>query len=589
MKKDQKFMSKRVFAAWIAAACLVFAWALPVFASDSARVSPDYLTPGTFSIDGSYLQDGMNAPYAQGYEPQTQNGALSVVLPLIASRPVDDDVIYCDLHLGASDSSPFVYKNYDSIKVQGRALSEDDTADAEKLLYVAPFSVPLRADRKNGVYLLGVTIRYRVRGTEFSQMFNIDFEVTDAAEESSPSAEAWDEPAGSGQGGSGYDPGWDGAGGGFVDDGPSGAGADSGSDGAGAGAGPVSEPKVIMEQAVAAPDPCDAGGAFTVTCTLRNTSKKDKVSNMTVTYKSQSTDLMPDGGSSTSYIDSIGPGDAAQFAFRMRAVEAAQAGPQKIDIALAYEGREGTAYTASDEVTVLIRQKIRLEHDPPVFPATVFIGDTMSATLNLYNKGKGTLYNVTVVLDCPGIMPESSAFLGNMESGVSKSADIYAAVTGLSDGAEEEDSAADLDEVSDSAAAAPAFAQDAPMSVRTVTVVNEAAPDMDGSVPEDVMGGGGTVDGNFVVTYEDEFGDTYEELVPVTTQIEQMEVQDPHEGMDPGGDPQGEGGEGLPWWGGTLIAAGGIGAAAGGIYAARRRKRRAQQLADESADDDDLY
>lgn len=583
-------MRSRVAAVWMFAVVLIFAAAVPVQAQSVAPLPADYLTPGVFSIDGAYLQDGMNAPYSEGYEPQVEGGAVHVVLPLIASRPVDGDVIYCDLHLGAAENSPFAYKNYDSIPVRGRALDNGAQEDTEQLLFVAAFDLPLREDRMDGVYPLGVTIRYRAGGGTVSQLFSIDFAVTDGSEV--PSAPA----AGSGEaenvGGAGdasggqlpegdtaYDPGWD-ASGGSVDGSPAGGEASSGS---------PSEPKVIMEQAITAPDPCDAGGVFTVTCTLRNTSRTDKVTNMTATYKSQSADLVPEGGASTSYIESIGPGDAAQFAFRMRAVEAAQAGPQKIDIALAYEGKDGTPYTTADEVTVLIRQKIRLEHDQPVFPADVYIGDMMSATLNLYNKGKGTLYNVTVMLDVPGITPESSAFLGNMESGSSKSADIYAAVTGLDN--TEDGSAEDGPAAAMQSAGTPAGDAGTPVSAKAAAAVDDGAGPKAEDVWSDPAGssGTGTAAGSFVVTYEDEFGDVYEELVPVTTQIEQMDVMDPYDGMDPGAAPDGEDGNGLSWWGGSLIAAGGIGATAAAIYAARRRKKRAQQLAGEDADDDDLF
>ena len=83
----------------------------------------------------------------------------------------------------------------------------------------------------------------------------------------------------------------------------------------------------------------------------------------------------------------------------MEARADAKAGPSKIDIAIAYEDSQAAQLTAADEISVQVHQKIRLEYDPPKFPSEVYMGDTTSASLNLYNKGKNTLYNVTVVLE----------------------------------------------------------------------------------------------------------------------------------------------------------------------------------------------
>lgn len=607
---------KQRLTAWIVLVLLTISLAATCLAADNADDFVDYLTPGTFSIDGGYVQDGMNAPYSEGYVPDVEDGTVHVVLPLLATRPVDGNVIYCDLNLGAADASPFAYKNYDSIPVYLHQ-PDPEKPDYSDRLYVASFNLPLKPDRQNGVYPLGVTIRYRVRGSAASQFFTIDFTVADGVPPEGPPADPGAEvPVPDDPGVGGDD--WQGGGGvgvvddpGYVDPGiVTGGGADvEGGGGGAAGAEPTvpSEPKVILEHAIAAPNPCDAGEAFTVTCTLRNTSKKDTVRNMTVTYKSQSTDLIPNSGASTSYIESIGPNATAQFAFSMRAVEAAQSGPQKIDIALAYEGKDGTAYTAADEVTVLISQKIRLEHDPPVIPANVFIGDTVSVTLNLYNKGKGTLYNVTVVLDLPGVTPESSAFLGNMESGSSKSADIYASVTGL--GADEE-----TEGNSPGAGARPAAAAGvavdyavAPMNNTLGAAQNGETLLLDMAAAEDAAAGAaagenemggmedpsagtGETSGNMVITFEDEYGETFEELVPVKTQIDSMEPMDPsYGGMDPSDMTDGEDAGGFPWWGWALIAGGGAGAV-GTVYAVRRkRKKRAEELEQESADDDDLY
>lgn len=70
-----------------------------------------------------------------------------------------------------------------------------------------------------------------------------------------------------------------------------------------------------------------------------------------------------------------------------------------------------------------------------------------------------------------GITPEGGSYLGNMESGTNKQADIYATVDGID-------------------------------------------------------GGEGECNGKYVVTYEDEYGETYKEEIPFKTYMMQMVYDD---------------------------------------------------------------
>lgn len=536
----------------------------------------ELLTPGIFSIDGTYCEEGMNAPYESGYAPLVEDGMLTVVLPLLASRHIDGDVIYCGLDLGSRDNSPFQYQNYQSIPVP-RQTADSDAPEDDPALYVAKFVLPLAQNRRNGVYPLGVAIRFRSGNKEQEQLFNIDFTVTDAAGSPDEPDSPGTDPGISDPGGSA--PGYDDPG--YSDPGYSDPGGSSGSDGS-AGSAPPSEPKVILESAVASPSPAQAGEPFTVTCTLRNTSKQQRVSNMTVSYKSQTTDLIPLGGASTQYIEAIAAGATVQFAFQMESRLDAQSGPQKIDLSLGYDGPEGATYTASDEITVQIQQAIRLEYDQPSFPSMVYIGDSMNATLNLFNKGKGTLYNVTVSLDVPGIEPESSSFVGNMESGTSKSADIYASVTGL----EPQEEPALEQEKEETVSAEEVFAQAAGIAPEEEAAEEESkaifAEEVMGAADFELSSGTGETSGHFLVTYEDEFGTAGELHIPVSTDIAAMEfpeepIMEPEEPTDD---------DSLPWWGWTIIG-GGAAAAVAIPVVRRRRRRRAEALAAE-LDDDEL-
>ena len=61
----------------------------------------------------------------------------------------------------------------------------------------------------------------------------------------------------------------------------------------------------------------------------------------------------------------------------------------------------------------------------------------------------------------------------------------------------------------------------------------------------------GPVEGNFVVTYEDEYGEEYEMKVPVETVLTPMPD---YGGMDPGEELPPEEPAGFPWWGWGITA-----------------------------------
>lgn len=387
----------------------------------------------------------------------------------------------------ALTGDPFVAKNFDTTLPYEQFQSG---------FFPFTYYLPLAWPRENGTYSVPISITYTdTTGYNVTQTFDINVIITDGPQ---PTPEPTITPT-------------------PIED-------------------PVSQPKVILSNYIITPDPVYAGETFTAICTLKNTSEKMSVKNLTVIYRGQTTDLMPEEGANTSFIESISPGASEQFTFKMEARADSTAGPQKISLDISYEDSKTNSYNVTDEITVQVRQHIRLTNDQPTFPNTAYIGDSIQASLNLYNKGKNTLYNVTVDLDVPGIYPESSAFLGNMESGSSKTADIYAMVGVDPTGAE---------------------------SVE-----------------------GGHYSGNFLVSYEDEYGE--EAVIEVPVELDIMEAADPGE-WDPSYEdpdlyePEDQGG--LPWWV-WLIIAGGAAIVVIAIVVNRRKKKRERELLEEMDDND---
>lgn len=508
---------------------------------------------GALQIDSThqYLNDDgtpkMEKTYREGYTPTVANGYANIVLPLVPvnNAKIKNNAINTSIDVGDPSASPFVIKNYDRTFTSGSHKVTGGTMDS----FLVEYNLQLSESRANGVYPVVISTSYFLDdGTQMTQDFTVFVTISDVpapAPEPEPT-----EPT---------DPG-------------------------GGGGGVTSQPKVIVSNYTISPDPVNAGEKFTVNVTLENTSKSQAVKNITVTFKSQTTDLMPGDNTNTAYIEKIGAKKTADFSFSMAARADAKAGPQKIDIAIAYEDSAAAQLTAADEISVEVHQKIRLEYDPPKFPTQVYMGDTTSASLNLYNKGKNTLYNVTVTLDVPGLTPESSAFLGNMESGTAKTADIYASVApdpnagmggGMEPGVDAGGGIATFDMKSDGAmdmAAGGGMAEAAPND-------GMAEPETEGDVAQP-----GPVEGNFVVTYEDEYGEEYEIKIPVTTEL--VPMPDYNGGGEIPIEPEPEG---FPWWGWVLIAGGAAAAVIVIVVVRKKKKKKREQELSEDMDDDDVY
>lgn len=555
---------------------VVIMLALGCAAAPAMAAVPESDRGTALRIDNQTQYMGTDSTYQGGYSPTVEDNKAHIILPLIASSGSQQvkagEPVNVSVNLGDPQKAPFVFNNYnEKVTLQNNKLADGTTNTAQS--YLVNLNLPLTENRVNGNYPVVITAKYPIAdGTIKMQEFTVFVKITDGQDPAGPGTEptteptepvAPEEPGGGGGGGTG---------------------------------GPTSQPKVIISNYQISPDPVNAGEKFNVTVTLENTSKSVTVKNITVTFKSQTTDLMPGDNTNTAYIEKIAPKKTADFTFSMSARADAKAGPQKIDIAIAYEDNQAAQLTAADEISVEVHQKIRLEYDPPKFPSQVYMGDTTSASLNLYNKGKNALYNVTVTLDVPGLTPESSAFLGNMESGTAKTADIYASVAadpgaGMDgmDGAMEgpaDGGAAAYDEKVAAEGVAVIGGADAPTDI----VVSEEGEQIGGGLSPEVGGSdagmvqAGPVEGNFVVTYEDEYGEEYEIKVPVSTEL--VPMPDYGGGMEPGEEVPEEP-AGFPWWG-WLAIAGGAAAVVIVVVVNKKKKKRARELEEEMDDDDVL-
>ncbi len=430
---------------------------------------------GLLKIDDQYTDDTMGGlKYSNGYAPVQSGNNVSVVLPLTlaGADPVASDIVITP-SLGDTATSPFVFNNY----------QQTIHLDAGNK-YVARFTLALKADRYSGSYPILFNTSYTNAANEaVEQPFTVYATVDGTAPVTTPTAEA-----------------------------------------------PRPQPKLIVSHYGTAPDVIKAGETFAVSATIENTSTKYDVRNITVTYAGDGKSLISSDNTNTAYIDKIKRGESADVTFNMQARLDSAPGIQTVTLTIAYEDSKATGYTVTEPLLLQVTQPVSLEYDEPKLPQTANAGDTLPLSFNVFNKGRSKLYNVMVKLEAPGLLPEGSAFVGNMEPGTSGTAELYVFV-GTLGMSQNEDGNMETD--------------------------NDAEKY-------------GYTNGKITISYEDEFGSPYTQEVDIGMNIEppvisasaDKEEEEPVDTVS-------------QWWISVLIGAVLIGAVVTALVVRRKRKMKA--------------
>ena len=340
-------------------------------------------TPSTgitsFEIDNIHIFDGMDRAYQNGYRPIVKDGKATVVLPLLSSGRILGNVIKVTPGLGDPSSSPFVYSNYQTnVNRQQNPVAGGGAIPS----FLIRFDFPLASGRNNGVYPVTIDVQAQAAdGSPVQQTFTIYITITDGK---NPNATA------------------------------SAPGPET----------PTSEPKVIVSNYEINPSPVLAGEEFTAKITLRNTSETKSVQNMTVTVSCDSPSLLLKNSSNTFYISKLGK--EAETSIELTYKVGLETAPQLYNIMLAiqYDNSKATVLSSSGTVPVMIGQPLRVEMEAPPIPRAVNAGDTLPLAIQVMNMGRSKVLNVRCELSAPGLLPSSSAFIGNMEAGTAMTGDM---------------------------------------------------------------------------------------------------------------------------------------------------------------------
>ena len=491
------------------AAILIFTVTGMAFAAGESQMSvvEEKSTDNTvLVIDNSNLYPGMDKPYSSGYMPTVANGAASIILPLISSQELQGNSINMTVNLGDAVSSPFVFQNYDqTIKLAEHSVNN---GKYKVSAYLVDLSLPLTQGRTNGRYPITINAQGQVKGgAQFTQAFTLYVTVTDGVDPNAPQD----------TGGTQDTP---------VTDDP--AGGDAGGTGGGGGEEePAPQPKAMIASYSVTPSPVIAGQEFDLSVTMQNTNDSQPMRNVKVTITGETADVIPMGETNSFYYKKIGTKDTVTINTKLMVQQTAEPKPQKIMLHIEYEGDKATAFTSDESIVIQVKQPMRIEYDEPEIPKEVNAGDTMSISMNVMNMGKGTVYNVRAELEAPGLVPEGSAFLGNLESGASKKSDLYVFV-GTLDTGESGNSDAKY----------------------------------------------GPTTGKIALSYEDEFGEVSTQEIEFNTNINPPIINAPQEEEEEKPETQSQ------WWISVIILGAVIGAIFGIRYALKRKKQKAKDHED---------
>jgi hypothetical protein len=194
---------------------------------------------------------------------------------------------------------------------------------------------------------------------------------------------------------------------------------------------PKGKPKLIIDKYNFEPTLVKAGQNFTMSLSFFNTNSTKTVKNIKI-FLTADTVANPDSPSSggsvftpvdssnTFYIDSIGPKGKIQKNIVMYTVPDAQAKTYTLTANFEYEDADGNEYTATELIGVPVVQESKLEIGELGYMPEAYVGQSTPISVEFFNTGKVTLYNMMVKLEGDFQTENGQYFVGNFESGSSE-------------------------------------------------------------------------------------------------------------------------------------------------------------------------
>lgn len=194
-----------------------------------------------------------------------------------------------------------------------------------------------------------------------------------------------------------------------------------------------STPRLIIDRYDFQPNLVRAGENFQMNLSFFNTNSSKTVKNIKIFLTAEansgtdqnnpssgSSVFTPVNSSNTFYIDSIAPKGRVDKTITMFTIPDAVAKTHMITANFEYEDNQGEEYTATELIGVPVVQQSRLEIGEVAYSMEAYIGESTPISVEFYNTGKVTLYNMMVRLEGDFQTESGSYYIGNFQNGSSE-------------------------------------------------------------------------------------------------------------------------------------------------------------------------
>lgn len=236
---------------------------------------------------------------------------------------------------------------------------------------------------------------------------------------------------------------------------------------------PAHAPKVVISACATDVEQVEPGMDIIITLTLRNTSSTETIYNMKLSYECTTGDLTALEATNSRYIASLGAGASTSISFPMHVSRDIVNYNQKIAVNMEYENEDAMSYNSSESVFINVYRSLGFVADKPIVPSQVVSKTAANITVNLFNTGKATIYNVYCEVECRGFLESGTYYIGNI----------------------------------------------LPESSATANLAPTAANRNYGALGDRNAEKYGSVSGKIIITYEDEQGTEYTEELSMVTEI----------------------------------------------------------------------
>lgn len=392
-----------------------------------ANISQAKINPA-ITLDSEHVYEGMTSSFSKGYMPKVTDSSVRVVIPYLANCPLRDNMLTVKADVSSAAACGVTAKSYiKKVKLKNCKVSsakgssgensapvkngqKENTGEVKAYLYDCKFSLDKERQGGTGPIVLtasGIT----EDGQEISFSYTV-FAVlskTVSSEESDNNHSNSNNSDNHSQENNNGDPSSIGEEGGYE-------GSSSGGEFAGETKQEViHQPKIILESCNLSGEKLEAGKSYAVSAIFKNCNNQRAISNMKVTLSMESSSIQIQ--KSSLYIDSVKAGGSFTVQSKIEVAAITDQGNYPIQVNFEYDDVDGNSYTTAETIPLTVKQPLDVSMDEVAIPQEVYSTDTISLPVSVINLSRAPLYNVMISLECDGLVPVQSVFLGNMDAG----------------------------------------------------------------------------------------------------------------------------------------------------------------------------